>query len=115
MRLTASRLLPVLLIVFAARAERVEAQQRVALASPKAEVRRDTVTYSSDPADFVVGKRVYLRSTKTYIGTIVEFDRSKSFGPKFPRRYMQAVLIARAEDRKDWVPIPGITRIYVTR
>ena len=115
MRLTASRLVPVMMIVFAARTHRIEAQQRVALAQPKPAVRRDTVPYSSNPADFVVGKRVYLRSTKTYIGTITEVDKDKRFGPNFPRRYMQAVLIARAEDRKDWVPIPGITRIYVTR
>ena len=102
-----------LLMVFAARAPQLQAQQPGT--SPHQSVKPDAATYSSDSSSFIVGKRVYLRSTKTYIGTISSVDPDKRFGPKFPRRRMKAVLIDRAEERQDWVPVEGITRIYVTR
>lgn len=113
MRIAASRLLPVALLLLATRTHRLEAQQHEAPANHTAT--RDSLVYSSNAADFIVGKRVYLRSTKTYIGTISAVDPDKRMGPHFPRRRMKAVLIDRAEQRHDWVPVEGITRIYVTR
>ncbi len=102
-----------LLMVFASRAPQLQAQQPGT--SPQHSVKPVLAPYSSDSTSFVVGKRVYLRSTKTYIGTISAVDPDKRMEGKFPRRRMMAVLIDRAEQRRDWVPVEGITRIYVTR
>lgn len=72
--------------------------------------------YSSRESDFVVGKRVHLRSTKTFIGRIIGEDASHAFPPdRFPRASMKAVLIERRDGPRDWVPVEGITRIYVVR
>lgn len=72
--------------------------------------------YSSDSTGFVVGKRVYLRSTRTYIGTIVDTDERHDFrSARFPRPWMKAVLIERRDGPHEWLPVEGITRIYVVR
>lgn len=72
--------------------------------------------YSSRASDFVVGKRVHLRSTKTFIGRIIGEDASHDFPPdRYPRAKMQAVLIERRDGPRGWVPVEGITRIYVVR
>ena len=71
------------------------------------------VTYLSDSSAFVTGKTVYLRSTKTRIGIIEGVDADHSFPSKFSRRRMSAVLIRRKDGPRDWIPIEGITRIYV--
>jgi hypothetical protein len=68
--------------------------------------------YSTATSDFVIGKTVYLRSSKMRIGTIEAVDTSHSFPKSFSRPRMKAVLIRRNGGR-DWVPVDGITRIYV--
>jgi len=74
------------------------------------------VRYSSSEADFVVGKRVHLRSTKTFIGRITAVDDDHGFNPdRFPRARMKAVRIERRDGPVDWVPVERITRIYVVR
>ena len=69
--------------------------------------------YLGEPSAFVAGKTVYLRSTKTRIGTIEAIDANHHFPLSFPRRYMSAVLIHRRDGPRDWMPLAGITRIYV--
>jgi hypothetical protein len=72
--------------------------------------------YSADSTRFVVGKRVYLRSTKTYVGTIVETAEKHDFrAGRFPRPWMKAVLIERRDGPHEWVPVERITRIYVVK
>lgn len=72
--------------------------------------------YSGKESDFVVGKRVYLRSTKTFIGTIIDVDDAHHFPPeRFPRAEMKAVLLVRRDGPYDWVPLQGLTKIYVAR
>lgn len=72
--------------------------------------------YSSSEADFVVGKRVYLRSTKTFIGRITAVDDDHGFPPdRFPRARMKAVRIERRDGPVSWVPVERIDRIYVVR
>lgn len=69
--------------------------------------------FTSEPRAFVVGKTVYLRSTKTRIGTIEAVDGRHAFPRTFPRPQMSAVLIHRKDGPMEWVPVEGITRIYV--
>jgi hypothetical protein len=69
--------------------------------------------YSSAESDFVVGKTVYLRSSKMRIGTILAADPNHSFPRTFPRSRMKAVLIRRKDGPRDWVPVERIARIYV--
>jgi hypothetical protein len=71
------------------------------------------VTYLSSESAFVAGKTVYLRSTKTRIGTIEKVDESHAFPPTFPKSPARAVLIRRKDRSKSWVPVEGITKIYV--
>ena len=72
--------------------------------------------YSTNESDFVAGKHVHLRSTKTFIGTIMAVDESHDFPPsRFARAKMKAVLIERRDGPRGWVPVEGITRIYVVR
>ena len=71
------------------------------------------VTYLSDSSAFVTGKTVYLRSTKTRIGIIEGVDADHRFPSKFSRRHMSAVLIHWKDGPIDWIPVEGITRIYV--
>ena len=69
--------------------------------------------YSSAESDFVVGKTVYLRSSKMRIGTILKTDSRHSFPRSFPRPQMKAVLIQRKDGPYEWTPVERITRIYV--
>jgi hypothetical protein len=72
--------------------------------------------YSGDSTRFVVGRRVYLRSTKTFIGTIVAADAKHDFrSGRFPRPWMKAVLVDRRDGPHEWVPVEGITKLYVVR
>ncbi|MEO7711554.1 MAG: hypothetical protein ABIV10_01390 [Gemmatimonadaceae bacterium] len=72
--------------------------------------------YSSSEADFVVGKQVHLRSTKTFIGRITAVDDDHGFPPdRYPRARMKAVQIQRRDGPVGWVPVERITRIYVVR
>jgi hypothetical protein len=72
--------------------------------------------YSVDSTAFVVGKRVYLRSTKTRLGTIIGADESHDFrAGHFRRPWMKAVLIERRDGPREWVPVEGITKIYAVR
>ena len=73
----------------------------------------DDSLYSSAESDFVVGKTVYLRSTKTRIGTILKTDSTHGFPRSFPRPRMKAVLIQRKDGPYEWTPVERITRIYV--
>jgi hypothetical protein len=69
--------------------------------------------YLGKESDFVPGKTVYLRSTKTLIGTIEKADDSHAFPPTFPHSPAKAVLIRRRDRSKSWLPVEGITKIYV--
>jgi hypothetical protein len=69
--------------------------------------------YSTAERDFVVGKTVYLRSSKTLIGTIVRTDSNHAFPRTFPRPRMNAVLIRRKDGPYEWTPVERVTRIYV--
>lgn len=69
--------------------------------------------YSSAESDFVIGKTVYLRSSKMRIGTIVDTDANHKFPRTFPRPRMKAVRIRRKDGPLDWVPVERINRIYV--
>lgn len=113
MRITARRLSSIIFLAAASGACRLDAQAGENRAQHT--TRNDTAAYSSHVSDFVVGKRVFLRSTKTFIGTITAVDPHRAFPRSFPRPRMDAVLIARASGGRDWVPTEGITRIYVTR
>ena len=101
------------LVALALPATHVRAQQTV---TPEAQSRTVAGAYSSDSTAFVTGKHVYLRSTKTLIGTITAVDERHSFpADRFPRGRMKAVLIERRDGPRDWVPVERITRIYVVR
>ena len=69
--------------------------------------------YSSAESDFVVGKTVYLRSSKMRYGTILKTDARHSFPRSFPRPQMKAVLIHRKDGPYEWTPVERIARIYV--
>lgn len=72
--------------------------------------------YLADAASFTIGRRVYLRSTKAYIGTVVDTAAKHDFrAGHFPRPWMKAVLIERRDGPHEWVPIEGITRLYVVK
>ena len=83
-------------------------------ASPQASVRTDS-SYSSREKDFRVGKRVYLRSSKTLIGRIIAIDPIHSFPPNFGRTRAKALLIKRKDGPLDWMPIDGALRVYVVK
>ncbi len=72
--------------------------------------------YSGAEGDFIVGRRVYLRSTRTFIGTIIDADANKRFpADRYPRAHMKAVLIRRFDGPLGWIPMESVRRIYVTR
>jgi hypothetical protein len=107
MRLTQSLLLLALSIPCAARAQRAPA---AASATPSMD------GYSTDSTRFVVGKRVYLRSTKTYIGRIIGAEDKHDFRDgHFRHPWAKAVLIERRDGPHEWVPVERITRIYVVK
>ena len=118
MRNSSSALVRVLLASLAiAVATRADAQSPAAVATPhatsSARAVRAPAGYSEREADFVVGKAVYLRSTKTRVGTIESADESHAFPRSFPHSPAKAVLIRRTDGPRSWVPVAGITRVYV--
>lgn len=116
MRQLPSVLVSSLLALFLAAPATARAQQAGTSAAAAKTVSPTHDGYSSHESDFVVGKRVHLRSTRTFIGTIMAVDESHDFPPKrFPRAKMKAVLIERRDGPMGWVPLEGITRIYVVR
>lgn len=76
---------------------------------------RSDSSYSNREKDFTVGKRVYLRSSKTLIGRIVAIDPIHPFPPSFRRTRAKALLIRRKDGPLDWMPIDGALRIYVVK
>jgi hypothetical protein len=84
--------------------------------TPPAATTKSDAGYSGDSAAFIVGKRVYLRSTKTFIGTIIDADENHDFrAGRFPRPWMKAVLIERRDGPHGWVPLERITKLYVVK
>ena len=73
----------------------------------------DESRYSTTESDFVVGKIVYLRSSKMRYGSVLAVDPNHSFPRSFPRSHMKAVLIQRKDGPREWTPVERITRIYV--
>ena len=69
--------------------------------------------YSSLERDFTVGKKVYLRSSKTHIGVIRATDSNHAFPPSFPAPRAKAVLIQRTDGPFEWTPLAGAVRLYV--
>ena len=83
-------------------------------ATPQTPARTDS-SYSSRERDFRVGKKVYLRSSKTLIGTIIAIDPIHAFPPSFGRTHAKGLLIKRKDGPLDWMPIDGALRIYVVK
>lgn len=69
--------------------------------------------YSVAESDFVVGKTVFVRSSKMRYGTIIAIDANHHFPKSFHKTQMKAVLIHRKDGPREWVPVERITRIYV--
>ena len=69
--------------------------------------------YSVAESDFVVGRTVFVRSSKMRYGTIIAIDANHHFPKSFHKTQMKAVLIQRKDGPKEWVPVERITRIYV--
>jgi len=69
--------------------------------------------YSGLERDYTVGKKVYLRSSKTHIGVIRATDSNHAFPPSFPAPRMKAVLIQRTDGPFEWTPLQSAVRIYV--
>jgi len=91
----------------------IVAASAVGLSTPAQAQKAPSVAYSSAEADFVVGKTVYLKSSKMRIGTILKIDDNHKFPRTFPRPRMKAVLIRRKDGPYEWTPVERITRIYV--
>jgi hypothetical protein len=93
----------------------------VAAYAPVAIARQTSAThaagagYSSDERDFAVGRTVYLRSTKTKIGRIVAADDDHEFPATFRKRHARAVLLRHVDGPMDWLPVEGLSRVYVVR
>lgn len=81
---------------------------------PRPSTQKDSA-YSGLEKDFTVGKSVYLRSSKTLIGTIVATDPHHAFPPSFKQAWAKAVRIKRKDGPLDWMPIDGARRIYVVK
>lgn len=72
--------------------------------------------YSSDSTSFVPGKRVYLRSTKSYYGKIVAADANHDFRDgHFKHPWAKAVLIIRRDGPYEWTPMETATKIYAVK
>jgi hypothetical protein len=69
-----------------------------------------------DSTTFVVGKRLYLRSSGTFIGTIIDVDENHDFrAGHFPRPWMKAVLLVRRDGPYEWTPVEGLSRLYYAK
>jgi hypothetical protein len=108
MRLTQSPLLLLAVLVpCTARAQRAPAAASAMLTADG---------YSTDSTSFVVGRRVYLRSTRTYIGRIIAADDRHDFRDgHFQRPWAKAVLIERRDGPHEWAPVERISRIYAVK
>ena len=71
--------------------------------------------YSFAESDFVVGKTVFLRSSKMHYGTILALDANHRFPPSFPKTRTKAVLIRRKDGPYEWAPVERVLRIYVVK
>ena len=71
--------------------------------------------YSADERDFTTGRTVYLRSTKTKIGRILAVDDAREFPASFHTRHGRAVLLRHVDGPMDWLPVAGLSRVYVVR
>lgn len=71
--------------------------------------------YSSDERDFSVGRSLYLRSSKTPIGRILATDDDHAFPPTFKKTRAKAVLLRHTDGPMSWLPVEGLSRIYVVR
>ena len=69
--------------------------------------------YSFAESDFVVGKTVFLRSSKMRYGSILAVDANHRFPPSFGKTHMKAVLIRRKDGPYEWTPVERVVRIYV--
>ena len=97
-------------------AEGAAAQTKPATASNVAAIAKPAKSdslYSGLERDFTVGKKVYLRSSKTHIGVIRATDSNHAFPPSFPAPRMKAVLIQRTDGPFEWTPLQGAVRLYV--
>jgi len=117
MRLVPSLLLAALLAPAAARAQ--AKPTRVASAAPAAPRPAAPSAPAVRPADstsFTVGKRLYLRSNGTFIGTIIDAEEQHDFrGGRFPRPWMRGVLVVRRDGPYEWMPVEGLSRLYTAR
>ena len=93
----------------------VAAYAPVAIARQTTAAREASAGYSSQERDFTVGRTVYLRSTKTKIGRIVAADDHHDFPPSFRTRHGRAVLLRHVDGPMDWLPVEGLSRVYVVR
>ena len=85
---------------------------RVASAQAPAATPARHVAPFTPAADFVVGRKIYLRSTGTPIGQIIDADENHAFPRSFSRRRMKAVLIRHNDGPQSWLPVEGLGRIY---
>jgi hypothetical protein len=69
--------------------------------------------YSFAESDFVVGKAVFLRSSKMRYGTVLAVDANHRFPRSFGKTHMKAVLIRRKDGPYEWTPVERVVRIYV--
>jgi hypothetical protein len=93
----------------------VAAYAPVAIARQTTAAHESRAAYSSDERDFTVGRTVYLRSTKTKIGRILAVDEDHEFPSSFRRRHARAVLMRHVDGPFDWLPVEGLSRVYVVR
>ena len=68
--------------------------------------------YSFAESDFVVGKTVFLRSSKMRYGTVLAVDANHRFPPSFGKTH-EGRLIRRKDGPYEWAPIERVVRIYV--
>ena len=73
----------------------------------------DDSLYSSAESDFVVGKTVFLRSSKMRYGIVLAVDANHRFPRSFGKTQMKAVLIRRKDGPYEWTPVERVVRIYV--
>lgn len=71
--------------------------------------------YSSDERDFTVGRTVYLRWARTKVGRIIAADENHRFPSGFRTRRGRAVLLRHVDGPTDWLPVDGLSRVYVVR
>ena len=98
----------------------VAAYAPVAIARQTTAARAGGTGYSGNERDFTAGRTVYLRSTKTKIGRILAVDENHEFpaSARFPaikRGHARAVLLRHVDGPMDWLPVEGLSHVYVVR